>query len=82
MDGVPVLAVFSPFLAPIQKSLQICTVIQGLYKTRGLANTRIEVADALRGMAVGGIILYHSVEHFDIFTKEPLRRKHSLKYML
>ena len=47
-------------------------MIQGLYKTRGLANTRIEVADALRGIAVGGIILYHSVEHFDIFTKEPI----------
>ena len=42
------------------------------YKTRFLPNTRIDVADALRGIAVAGIILYHSVEHFDIFTKEPI----------
>ena len=35
-----------------------------MYKTRNLPNTRIDVADALRGIAVAGIILYHSVEHF------------------
>ena len=43
-----------------------------MYYTRRLPNTRIDVADALRGIAVAGIILYHSVEHFDIFTKEPI----------
>ena len=43
-----------------------------MYQTRHLANTRIDVADALRGIAVAGIILYHSVEHFDIFTKDPI----------
>jgi len=43
-----------------------------MYKTRNLPNTRIEVADALRGIAVAGIILYHSVEHFNIFTQEPI----------
>ena len=43
-----------------------------MYFTRYLPNTRIDVADALRGIAVAGIILYHSVEHFDIFTKEPI----------
>ena len=43
-----------------------------MYITRNLPNTRIDVADALRGIAVAGIILYHSVEHFDIFTKEPI----------
>ena len=43
-----------------------------MYKTRNLPNTRIDVADALRGIAVAGIILYHSVEHFDIFTEEPI----------
>ena len=43
-----------------------------MYSTRNLPNTRIDVADALRGIAVAGIILYHSVEHFDIFTKEPI----------
>ena len=40
--------------------------------TRNLPNYRIDVADALRGIAVAGIILYHSVEHFDIFTNDPI----------
>ena len=40
-----------------------------MYKTRNLPNIRIDVADALRGIAVAGIILYHSVEHFNIFTR-------------
>ena len=43
-----------------------------MYKSRKLPNTRIDVADALRGIAVAGIILYHSVEHFNIFTQEPI----------
>lgn len=43
-----------------------------MYKTRHLPNTRIDVADALRGIAVAGIILYHSVEHFNIFTEETI----------
>ncbi|MBR4925398.1 MAG: DUF418 domain-containing protein [Prevotella sp.] len=43
-----------------------------MYRTRFLPNTRIDVADALRGIAVAGIILYHSVEHFNIFTKETI----------
>ena len=43
-----------------------------MYTTRNLPNTRIDVADALRGIAVAGIILYHSVEHFNIFTQEPI----------
>ncbi len=43
-----------------------------MYKSRQLLNTRIDVADALRGIAVAGIILYHSVEHFDIFTEKPI----------
>jgi uncharacterized protein len=47
-------------------------MISTKYHTRGLANTRIDVADALRGIAVAGIILYHSVEHFDIFTRDPI----------
>ena len=53
-----------------------------MYKTRNLPNTRIDVADALRGIAVAGIILYHSVEHFDIFTKKPIvhhRQRHLLR---
>ena len=43
-----------------------------MYQTRHLPNTRIDVADALRGIAVAGIILYHSVEHFNIFTRETI----------
>ena len=43
-----------------------------MYKTSNLPNTRIDVADAMRGIAVAGIILYHSVEHFNIFTQEPI----------
>ena len=43
-----------------------------MYTTRNLPNTRIDVADALRGIAVAGIILYHSVEHFNIFTQETI----------
>ena len=46
--------------------------ISGVYKTRNIPNTRIDVADALRGIAVAGIILYHSVEHFDVFAQEPI----------
>ena len=43
-----------------------------MYHTSNLPNTRIDVADALRGIAVAGIILYHSVEHFNIFTQETI----------
>ena len=52
----------------------LCTVKRNnrMYKTRSLPNTRIDVADALRGIAVAGIILYHSVEHFDIFTQKTI----------
>ena len=41
-----------------------------MYKTQGLKNSRIEVADALRGLAVAGIILFHSVEHFNTFARD------------
>ena len=43
-----------------------------LYKTRCIPNTRIDVADALRGIAVAGIILFHSLEHFNIFTEDAI----------
>lgn len=39
-----------------------------MYKSTSIPNTRIEVADALRGIAIAGIILYHSIEHFNIVT--------------
>lgn len=38
-----------------------------MYKTTGLPNTRIHVADALRGLAVAGIILIHACEHFNLY---------------
>lgn len=38
-----------------------------LYRTRGVRNGRIEVADALRGLAVAGIILIHSAEQFNMY---------------
>lgn len=44
------------------------TKFKTMYKTTGLKNSRIEVADALRGLAVIGIILYHSVEHFNLYS--------------
>lgn len=40
-----------------------------MYQSRNLKNSRIEVADALRGLAVAGIILFHSVEHFNMFSR-------------
>ena len=43
-----------------------------MYKSQNLPNTRIEVADALRGIAVVGIILYHSVDHFNTITQQPI----------
>ncbi len=42
-----------------------------LYKTLNIPNPRIDVADALRGIAVAGIILYHSVEHFNTLDSVP-----------
>lgn len=38
-----------------------------MYRTTNLPNTRIQVADALRGIAVIGIILIHSCEHFNLY---------------
>lgn len=38
-----------------------------LYTSQFRTNNRIEVADALRGIAVVGIILYHALENFNVF---------------
>ncbi len=48
------------------------------YQTKRLPNTRVDVADALRGIAVAGIILFHSVEHFNVFTQEAIT--HTLSF--
>lgn len=37
------------------------------YRASNLPNTRIHVADALRGIAVAGIILIHACEHFNLY---------------
>ncbi len=38
-----------------------------MYRTTCKPNTRIHVADALRGIAVAGIILIHACEHFNLY---------------
>lgn len=40
------------------------------YITKGLPNSRIEIADALRGIAVMGIVIYHALENFNLFYAE------------
>ena len=41
-----------------------------MYRTTNRPNTRIEVADALRGIAVAGIILFHAREHFNLYAPD------------
>ena len=41
-----------------------------MYKTKGIPNSRIEIADALRGIAVMGIIIFHCLENFNIFLDD------------
>jgi len=40
-----------------------------MYQTSFLPNTRLHVADALRGISVIGIILLHNVEHMNFFRQ-------------
>jgi len=49
--------------------------MKNMYRTTNLPNTRLHVADALRGIAIIGIILLHNVEHmnfyrFPVYTNE------------
>ncbi|MDE6140922.1 MAG: DUF418 domain-containing protein [Alistipes sp.] len=37
------------------------------YSPSGLPNSRIDVADVLRGIAIGGIVLIHFVEHMNFY---------------
>ncbi len=39
-----------------------------MYQTTNLPNTRLHIADALRGIAIIGIILIHNVEHMDFYS--------------
>lgn len=43
-----------------------------MYSANSLPNTRIEVADILRGIAIGGIVIIHTLEHsgFYIFPEQ------------
>ena len=36
-----------------------------------LSSSRIEVVDAIRGIAVAMIILLHSIEHFNLYNQQP-----------
>lgn len=38
-----------------------------MYSPSTKPNTRIDVADVLRGIAIGGIILIHSIEHYNFY---------------
>ncbi|MBQ8674044.1 MAG: DUF418 domain-containing protein [Bacteroides sp.] len=38
------------------------------YTPSALPNTRIQVADVLRGMAIGGIVLIHFIEHLNFYS--------------
>lgn len=39
-----------------------------MYKASSLPNTRIDVADILRGIAIGGIVLIHFIEHMNFYS--------------
>ena len=39
-----------------------------MYTHSGKPNTRIDVADILRGIAIGGIILIHFIEHMNFYS--------------
>ncbi len=39
-----------------------------MYQSTFQPNTRLHVADALRGIAIIGIILIHNVEHMDFYN--------------
>jgi uncharacterized protein len=51
-----------------------------MYRTSNLPNTRLQVADALRGIAVMGIILIHNVEHMN-FYRFPETSSYLLKFL-
>lgn len=38
------------------------------YEPSALPNTRIDVADVLRGIAIGGIVLIHFIEHLNFYN--------------
>ena len=44
------------------------------YQPSSLPNTRIDAADLLRAVAVGGIILVHFLEHLNFYSFPPLTK--------
>ena len=47
--------------------LRIFVFFKNMYQTTYQPNTRLHVADALRGLAIVGIILIHNVEHMNFY---------------
>ena len=39
-----------------------------IYSASSLPNTRIDVADILRGIAIAGIVLLHFIEHLNFYS--------------
>ena len=44
------------------------------YQPSALPNTRIDVADLLRGVAVAGIVMLHFIEHLNFYNFPPLTK--------
>jgi uncharacterized membrane protein YeiB len=40
-----------------------------MYQSSNLPNTHLHIADALRGIAIIGIILIHNVEHMNFYIQ-------------
>ena len=42
------------------------------YQASSLPNTRVDAADILRGIAIGGIVMLHFIEHMNFYRFPPL----------
>ena len=42
------------------------------YQASSLPNTRVDAADILRGIAIGGIVMLHFIEHMNFYRLPPL----------
>ena len=52
-----------------------------MYQTTNLPNTRLHIADVLRGIAVMGIILIHNVEHMEFYSfPDEINRLRTVEY--
>lgn len=48
--------------------MRILGVMKYIYSASSLPNTRIDVADILRGIAIAGIVLLHFIEHLNFYS--------------